>query len=665
MTIPRAAIYARCSAQRQADKELSIPAQLDACRAEARRRGWEVVAEYVDEAESARTADRPQFQEMIAAAKRRPPHFRHILVWKFSRFSRSREDSVLYKAMLQKNGVRLVSLNEPLEDTPTGRMMEGMLEVLDEFYSANLAEDTVRGMRKNAELGYHNGGRTPTGYVSERQGTEAAPKRRLVPCPTFGPIVQRIYRMCLAGEGAATIARTLNDEGLRTRRNKLWSKNTVLSILRNEVYVGVLVWGKKRTGRQAVKEARPIRIEDAHDPLVSREEWQQAQARIQQRTRRRIHPRRLSSRYLLSGLLYCGHCGSSFIGHPAKSSRVHYYGCQQKMKSGATACDAKLLNQVAVEEAVIDELKRAVLTPDHLRELVDLVNAELSANSRLAAEEIAAVTGQIDEARKKLDRLFEVLEQGHLEMAVLAPRIREWKGRVDDLVARKQELDGQVGGTVVRLVSEHTIRGYVEGLHRLLGEGSLNARKAFLRSWIQRIDAYGRDLTVTYTLPPMPPEPGAAAALPMAVGAEGLSEADPATGPGSTKAEPGTCRVLPMAMNGSPPGPARGYRMWKYGGHRRPGGAQSQCRSVTLAAVAGTVAARAHLRQRSVPVERRHGTRLLVRVRTRVLFAHRHPGGSPRGTARQSPSPGLRPSIRRRVLLAAEPEIPSGSEEGP
>jgi len=459
---------------------------------------------------------------------------------------------VLYNAMLKRNGVRLVSLNAPLDDTPPGRMMEGMLEVLDEFYSANLAEDTVRGLRKNAELGFHNGGRAPTGYISQRQGTEASPKRRLVPCPTFSPIVQRIYRMCLEGEGAAAICQALNADGLKTPSNRLWTKTTVLNILRNEAYTGVLIWGRRRTGRQAVKQAKPIRVEEAHEALVTREDHARVQALIASRTRKRIHPRRLSSRYLLSGLIHCGHCGSLFIGHPAKSGQVHYYGCQRKLKSGASACSAKLLNQVAAEDAVIEELSLEVLTPEHLRELVELVNVELAANSRIAQDEISAVKGQLREARKKLDRLYEILESGKLDLEVLAPRLRQWKGRVDELTARREELQGQATGNVIRLVNEETIRAYVQGLRRLLSEGSLNARKAFLRSWIRRIDAVGRDLTITYTLPPMPPEPGIDA-LPVAVGAEpAVVSTGQNQGARSIKAEPGQCQVLPMVRNGSP-----------------------------------------------------------------------------------------------------------------
>jgi site-specific DNA recombinase len=174
--IPRCAVYLRCSADRQAEKDLSIPAQRDACRAAARARGWEVVAEYEDAAESARTDDRPAFREMVAAARSKPRPFDFILVWKFSRFARNREHSILYKRQLERNGVKVVSLNEPIEDSPAGRMLEGILEVIDEFHSASLAQDVERGMRKNAAMGFRNGAPAPVGYRKVRTGTEAAPR---------------------------------------------------------------------------------------------------------------------------------------------------------------------------------------------------------------------------------------------------------------------------------------------------------------------------------------------------------------------------------------------------------------------------------------------------------------------------------------------------------
>ncbi len=154
----KAVLYARVSSEKQAEKDLSIPAQLKALRKHAESKGYDVVRDYVDEAESARTAHRPAFQEMIAASKNRIKQFDVILVWKLSRFARNREDSIMYKSLLRKHGVQLVSINEQIDDTPTGKLFEGMIEVMDEFYSANLAQDTKRGMRESASRGYFSGG---------------------------------------------------------------------------------------------------------------------------------------------------------------------------------------------------------------------------------------------------------------------------------------------------------------------------------------------------------------------------------------------------------------------------------------------------------------------------------------------------------------------------
>src|SRR5579872_7106612 len=158
----KVALYARVSSERQAEKDLSIPAQLTALRNYAFKHGWEAVKEFVDEAESARSANRPAFQEMIAYTKQKPLPFGIILVWKLSRFARNREDSILYKALLRRRGVQVVSINEQIDESPTGRLLEGMIESIDEFYSANLGQDTRRGMKENAQRGYLNG--APVSY---------------------------------------------------------------------------------------------------------------------------------------------------------------------------------------------------------------------------------------------------------------------------------------------------------------------------------------------------------------------------------------------------------------------------------------------------------------------------------------------------------------------
>ena len=133
-----AALYARVSSDRQ-DVDLSVSAHLRALRDYAQKNGYIVSREYVDEAESGRMADRPQFRRMLDEASRPNAPFEDILVWKFSRFTRKREHAVAFKAMLRRRGVRVVSITEHADDSPTGKLMEAIIESVDEFYSENLA----------------------------------------------------------------------------------------------------------------------------------------------------------------------------------------------------------------------------------------------------------------------------------------------------------------------------------------------------------------------------------------------------------------------------------------------------------------------------------------------------------------------------------------------
>lgn len=157
----KVAAYARVSSEKQ-DIDLSISAQLKALREYASRNGHIVVREYIDEAESGRTIDRPGFKQMIGAAKQKSSPFDAILVWKLSRFARSREDSIVFKALLRKHGVQVISVTEPLEDTPTGKLLEAIIESLDEFYSANLGQEVLRGMRESASRGFYVASNTPS-----------------------------------------------------------------------------------------------------------------------------------------------------------------------------------------------------------------------------------------------------------------------------------------------------------------------------------------------------------------------------------------------------------------------------------------------------------------------------------------------------------------------
>ena len=152
-TITPAALYARVSSDRQ-DVDLSVSAQLRALRDYAEKNGYVVAREYVDEAESGRIADRPEFRKMIDAASRPDSPFKEILVWKFSRFTRKKGARRGLQVPAAAQGGRVVSITEHADDTPTGKLMEAIIESVDEFYSENLAQEVTRGMREAASRGF-------------------------------------------------------------------------------------------------------------------------------------------------------------------------------------------------------------------------------------------------------------------------------------------------------------------------------------------------------------------------------------------------------------------------------------------------------------------------------------------------------------------------------
>ena len=169
------ALYARVSSDRQ-DVDLSISAQLRALRDHAKKYNHLVVREYIDEAESGRIANRPQFRKMIEEARKPEAPFKEILVWKFSRFTRKREHAVAFKSMLRRKGIRVISITEHADDSPTGKLMEAIIESVDEFYSENLAQEVIRGMRESASRGFWVTPNPPYGY--RKVYVQDGPKRR-------------------------------------------------------------------------------------------------------------------------------------------------------------------------------------------------------------------------------------------------------------------------------------------------------------------------------------------------------------------------------------------------------------------------------------------------------------------------------------------------------
>ncbi|MBE5038771.1 recombinase family protein [Subdoligranulum sp. DSM 109015] len=205
-----AVIYARYSSDNQ--REESIEGQLRECKEYADQNGITVVRTYIDRALSAKTDSRPQFQQMIHDSATHT--FEAVLVWKLDRFSRNRYDSAHYKRILKNNRVHVVSVTEPISNTPEGIMLESLLEGMAEYYSAELAEKVSRGHKENALKAKFNGGPVPLGYRIDSEHHYQID-------PATAPVVQEAFRRYAAGESIRSIIESLNARGILTPSTKV------------------------------------------------------------------------------------------------------------------------------------------------------------------------------------------------------------------------------------------------------------------------------------------------------------------------------------------------------------------------------------------------------------------------------------------------------------
>ncbi len=492
---PPAALYARVSSDRQ-DVDLSVAAQLRALRDYAEKNGYLVAREYVDEAESGRVADRPQFRRMLDEASAADAPFEEILVWKFSRFTRKREHAVAFKSMLRRRGIRVTSITEHADDSPTGKLMEAIIESVDEFYSENLAQEVTRGMREAASRGFWVASRTPYGYRKAHVQDGAKERPRLEPDPDTAPVVERIFALAVAGNGITEIARTLNTDGIANPTGRPWSKNGVYILLTNVVYTGTLLWGlNARDG------APPVRVEDAFPAIVSKALFGRVQSLMRSRAPRLAHPRRVGSSYLLSGIVRCRRCRRALTGQDSKSGKFSYYVCQSLMKRGRGACDAPRLNARRFERLVVDQLRANVLTESNIRDLVRLVGEEMDGVAHEQRRTLETIESELADVGRRLDRLYHLMETTEVDISDVLPRVREHKERRERLEQAASEARAALSERRDVLDDVETITAYAEEMSDFLATSELTESKAFIRSFVKEIAVAPGAATIRYTIP--------------------------------------------------------------------------------------------------------------------------------------------------------------------
>lgn len=300
-----AAAYIRVSTEDQL--EYSPDSQLKLIREYARSHGFclpdPLIFREADGVSGRSVKKRPQFQRMIAAARTPENKIEAILVWKFSRFARNQEESIVYKSLLRRErGIPVISVSEPIDPSNEfGTLIERIIEWMDGYYSTRLAGEVRRGMAERFSRG-EPVSIAPFGYRLEGG--------RLIIDPTKAETVRSIFNRFVNGAGYRTIARQLNDLGIPTNNGGLWEDRAIEYILRNPAYTGKLRWNPTgKTGRQFENPAIQL-SEGHHQPIIPQPLWQQVQERITAcEELRKTGERHSSAAHLLQGLLRCSTCG--------------------------------------------------------------------------------------------------------------------------------------------------------------------------------------------------------------------------------------------------------------------------------------------------------------------------------------------------------------------
>ena len=304
-----AACYIRVSTDEQT--EYSPDSQLKIIRDYAARNNMLLLEDFIFSEDGGKSGKdmrhRSEFMQLISVTKKKPKPFDVLLVWKFSRFARNQEESIVLKSMLKRNGIEVVSVSEPLPDGPFGSLVERIIEWSDEYYLTNLSQEVKRGMLEKASRGQPVSS-PPIGY--DMVNGKYVPN-------SDAKLVKGVFDDYLNGLGMRTLAVKYGDIGLKTKRGNPPDNRFIEYMLRNPVYLGKIRWSVN--GRAASKrkynDPNIIIVEGTHEPIISKDVFDRVQAKIDETKKLYGRYQRTddSVGYMLKGLIKCSDCGATLI----------------------------------------------------------------------------------------------------------------------------------------------------------------------------------------------------------------------------------------------------------------------------------------------------------------------------------------------------------------
>ena len=411
-----AAAYIRVSTEDQI--EFSPDSQLEKIKLYAERNQILLPKEFIflDEGISGRNATkRPAFNEMIGLAKRKPKPFDVILVWKYSRFARNREDSVVYKSMLRKDlGIDVISISEDVGDDKMSILFEAMIEAMDEYYSINLAEEVKRGMTEKAKRG---------GVLSIPAFGYKVENNEFVIVPEEAEVIQKVFNDYLQGKGFLSIAKELNAMGIRTHRGNKIENRTVEYWLNNPVYIGKTRWNPDgRLSRNYTKDTAII-SDGTHTPIINVETWEKVQEKMKEQKlkfKKYYNPDRKDLSHWLSGIVRCEKCGAVL------SNQGGFFGCSNRSRG---TCKGVGYIKTDKLDGIVFNIMSDITLPN-----VELSFAETELDDKMNTnDDSKIISTQIQRLEIRLERVKLAYEDGVDTLTEYKANKKNILSEIDDL----------------------------------------------------------------------------------------------------------------------------------------------------------------------------------------------------------------------------------------
>ena len=460
----KAVIYARYSSDSQ--REESIEGQIRECTAFAEKNGITILRHYIDRAYSAKTDNRPDFQEMIKDSGKKL--FDMVIVWKLDRFARNRYDSARYKAQLKRNGVKVVSATEVISEGAEGIILESVLEGYAEYYSADLSEKVIRGRKENALKCKFNGGTLPIGYVIDEE-------QHFQIDPLTAPFVLDVFRKYDKGATMKELRDWLNDSGVRNTRGQPLNFNSIQHMLKNRRYIGEYQY-------------RDIIIPDGIPAIVPEDLFDRVQEKLAQ-NRKAPARHKAEDDYLLTTKLFCGYCGAYLCGESGKSRNGtvhHYYKCVS-VKKKRTDCKKKPVRKQWLEDLVVNEVMKVVMDDQAIEAIVSMVmDLQDRENTSLPLYE-----QQLREAETGIQNLLNAIQQGILTKST--------KSRLEELEAAKEDLEIKIANEKIAKprISPEFVTFWLHKF-RKLDVRQQSHRKMLIDAFVNAIYLYDDKLVLTF-----------------------------------------------------------------------------------------------------------------------------------------------------------------------